>query len=346
MQPAVVPTSSGTVAVLKGGYTDSWDSRAAEGVVGSTKTNTTTTKTSFGTVTTVATTNGKVADTTYHQTNDRDSQTFERAPTLTVSHASRLGIIPILLDLNGNGVEVRELDQSSSYLDTSGDGLMHRSAWAGEGDGVLFYDVGNDGLIKEAREYVFTEWDPTAKDDMAALRARFDTNGDGKLTALDADFASFKVMVTGPDGTLQAQSLAALGISEIDLRLDATQRSFDDGSRITGQTTFVKDGVTKTAAAVTLVAEAEGHKLSTATTTTGATKVTVRSQADSSGHALSTQTTTVTTAGAMVTTTHAWDDNGDGAVDRYQVISRVTDGANKVTETCLLYTSPSPRDRG
>lgn len=50
-------------------------------------------------------------------------------------------------------------------------------------------------MASGTREYVFTEWDPTAKDDMAALGSRFDSN-EGKLTARDSDFASFRVMVT------------------------------------------------------------------------------------------------------------------------------------------------------
>ena len=60
-------------------------------------------------------------------------------------------------------------------MDADGDGLVQRTAWAGQGDGVLFYDAGNDGLITEKREYVFTEWDPTATSDLKALRAAFDT---------------------------------------------------------------------------------------------------------------------------------------------------------------------------
>jgi len=79
---------------------------------------------------------------------------------------------------------------------------------------VLFYDAGGDGKITQKREYVFTEWDPTAKDDMAALRARFDTNNDGKLTALDTDFSKFKVMVTQADGSQVANaSLSAMHAS-------------------------------------------------------------------------------------------------------------------------------------
>ena len=92
---------------------------------------------------------------------------------------------PVLLDLDGNGASVAELGRSTVFLDSDGDGLKNRTAWAGVGDGVLFYDAGGDGKITEDREFVFTEWDPTAKDDMAALRSRFDSNGDGNLTGAD-----------------------------------------------------------------------------------------------------------------------------------------------------------------
>ena len=67
-----------------------------------------------------------------------------------------------------------------------GDGLLHRTAWAGAGDGVLFYDPDGRNEITEKRQYVFTEWDPTAKDDLDAVRSVFDANGDGKLTVAGA----------------------------------------------------------------------------------------------------------------------------------------------------------------
>lgn len=60
------------------------------------------------------------------------------------------------------------------------------------------------------REYVFTEWDNTAKTDMQALRSAFDSNGDGKLTAADTNFAKFKVTVTGANGSTSVQSMSAL----------------------------------------------------------------------------------------------------------------------------------------
>ena len=98
-------------------------------------------------------------------------------------------------------------------MDAGGDGLLHRTAWAGAGDGVLFFDVNGDNRIGEQREYVFTEGDPTAASDLAALRSAFDTNGVGKLTVADQGFALFKVMVTNADGSQTARTLAELGIT-------------------------------------------------------------------------------------------------------------------------------------
>ena len=74
--------------------------------------------------------------------------------------------------LTDHGIEIAGLDRSTVFADSADDGLQHRTAWAGSGDGVLFYDADGDGKISGTREYVFTEWDPTAKDDMAALRVK------------------------------------------------------------------------------------------------------------------------------------------------------------------------------
>jgi Large polyvalent protein associated domain 39/Large polyvalent protein-associated domain 3 len=90
--------------------------------------------------------------------------------------------------------------------------------------------------------------------DLAALRAVFDTNGDGKLTAADAAFGQFKVLVTNADGSTTAQTLAQLGITEINLTADATRIVLPDGSVITGQTTFTRaNGTMGTVANTTLI---------------------------------------------------------------------------------------------
>ncbi|QFT33325.1 hypothetical protein FIV00_22735 [Labrenzia sp. THAF82] len=124
---------------------------------------------------------------------------------------------PVLLDLDGDGLDVTALDRSTIFLDTGGDGFLRRTAWADAGDGVLFYDPdGRDG-ITEKRQFVFTEWDPTATSDLEALASVFDSNSDGVLDAGDAEFGKFKVLVTLADGSTVAKTLAELGITAIDL---------------------------------------------------------------------------------------------------------------------------------
>ena len=98
--------------------------------------------------------------------------------------------------------------------------MKHRSAWAAARDGVLFVNADGDGEISDRREYVFTDWAPWAGDDMEALRAAFDSNGDGKPTAADARFNEFRVMVTGAGGATSVRRLVRVGIGGIELRAE------------------------------------------------------------------------------------------------------------------------------
>jgi len=70
---------------------------------------------------------------------------------------------PVLLDLDGNGIEITTLSSSNFFFDMSGDGKLNRTAWAGAGDGVLVRDAGDDGIIEQRNEVDFTSWAPGAK---------------------------------------------------------------------------------------------------------------------------------------------------------------------------------------
>ena len=242
---------------------------------------------------------------------------------------------PILLDLDGNGIQITNLSRSTQFV-VGDDGLEHRTAWAGAGDGVLFYDTGpngvGDGKITETREYVFTEWDPTARSDFEALRARFDSNNDGKLTSDDALFGMFKVMVTKPDGSQEAQTLGQLGISSIDLTGDTTHIRLPDGSVITGQSTFTMGGVQMTAADVTLMAEAQGYDVRTSAVVAGSVRTTTQTAIDSDGD-IAFRIVSVALADGSVTT-NSYDDNGDMTFDRTQRIT-VEVAGNTRTETTV-----------
>jgi hypothetical protein len=247
---------------------------------------------------------------------------------------TKYGPQPILLDLDGDGVQITELNRSTRFVD-GGEGLLHRTAWAAAGNGVLFFDPDGRNAITEKRQYVFTEWNPTASGDLEALRSVWDSNGDGKLTAADAEFAKFKVLVTNADGTTTVQTLTQLGITEINLTADTTYIELPDGSLITGQTTFTRgNGTTGTVANTTLISEAQGHRVVQSTSTDGSgNKVVVSTAYDAAGAVVYAVTSVTNPAGTAIT--NSYDDNGDGVIDRLQTVSKVTNANGSKTETLI-----------
>ncbi|MEM9128299.1 MAG: DUF4214 domain-containing protein [Pseudomonadota bacterium] len=242
---------------------------------------------------------------------------------------------PLILDLDDDGIDLTELSQSTVFMDADGDGLLNRTAWAGDGDGVLFFDADGDDTISEKREYVFTEWDPTATSDIEAVRSVFDSNDDGEFDANDDAWSQFKVLVTNANGSRETKSLTELGITSIDLTADATNIELPDGSIITGKTTFTKsDGTTGTVADTLLVSEAVSYRIEESETTDGNGVRTHIQTGYGADGTISFVITSVTTANGS-SITNSYDDNGDGIVDRIQKIIRVTNPDGSKAETVM-----------
>jgi len=145
---------------------------------------------------------------------------------------------PVVLDLTGNGINLTQKSSSNTYFDMAGDGEKHLTAWAGAGSGVLFIDTSGAGVLSQANQVVFTDWDPSAKSDLQALLDVFDTNHNGALDAGDTSFSKFFVMKTNADGTQTSVSLASLGITSINLTANQANIALPDGSSIDGETTY------------------------------------------------------------------------------------------------------------
>ncbi|MEM0978091.1 MAG: calcium-binding protein [Pseudomonadota bacterium] len=244
---------------------------------------------------------------------------------------------PIILDLNGDGIEITTLSESTVFM-AGKDGLDHNIAWAAAGDGVLFYDPDGTGEITELRQYVFTEWDPTASSDIEALANVFDSNGDGVFDANDAEWANFKVMVTNADGSQSAVTLASLGIVSIDLDVDATNIELPDGSVITGQTTFTyTDGSTGLVGDVTLVADSAGYDVEEVVSTdANGNRVVEQTGYAADGSVAFVLTSVTAPDGSSIT--NSYDLNGDGVVDEIQVISVVTTVGVETVRSVSNYT--------
>lgn len=164
---------------------------------------------------------------------------------------------PVILDLNGDGVDLRPREDSTVYFDVDGDGFRERTAWAGPADGTLVIDLaangtaGPDGNITRPEEAGFARWTSDPNDtDAQALRTVFDSNGDGVLSAADARWGEFRVWRdANQNGTVEAGellTLAALGITAVSLAIDQRSFTLPDGSQISGAGTFTMNGVSHT----------------------------------------------------------------------------------------------------
>ncbi|WP_137929665.1 beta strand repeat-containing protein [Mesorhizobium comanense] len=235
---------------------------------------------------------------------------------------------PILLDLSGKGLSVNSLSSSSQFLDLKGDGYQHRTAWAGAGNGVLVLDLYGDGQIHQQNQFAFTAWDPSANGDLQALKDVFDTNHDGKLDAGDADWSEFKVEVNG-----QMVSLASLGITSIDLTPTGSGQTFNDGSAISGTTTYTKsDGTTGQVGDAVLASDSNGYLIHQTQTTNADSSVTTDILGYNADGSEAFENVVTVSANGLGKTTK-YDDDGNGVFDRTQTDNTVTNADGSSTET-------------
>jgi hypothetical protein len=95
---------------------------------------------------------------------------------------------PLILDLDGDGVEVSALAGSSVHFDFDGDGFAERTGWVGADDGILVIDDNENGQVDGAAELFGS---PT-QDGFEVLET-LDTNGDGRIDSLDEEFGKLRV---------------------------------------------------------------------------------------------------------------------------------------------------------
>ncbi|WP_223115519.1 cadherin repeat domain-containing protein, partial [Luteimonas suaedae] len=127
---------------------------------------------------------------------------------------------PVVLDLDGDGVELVPLATSTVKFDMDDDGARDLSGWAGADDGLLVLDRNGNGVIDGGSEISFTSDLAGAYSDLQGLAA-FDSNGNARFDSEDVRYSEFRVWRDqDQDGISQAEELwglADLGIVSIDL---------------------------------------------------------------------------------------------------------------------------------
>lgn len=165
---------------------------------------------------------------------------------------------PVVLDLDGDGIELVRRKKSKAMFDYNGDGAGDDTGWLNGDDGFLVIDRNNDGLITEASELSLASEDEDARSGLQGL-ARLDSNGDGRVDSEDARFGELRVWQdrngNGRTDAGELRTLEDAGIVSIRLNaITANQATIKVGeSALVATTSFVRsNGTTSTAADVSL----------------------------------------------------------------------------------------------
>jgi Ca2+-binding RTX toxin-like protein len=150
---------------------------------------------------------------------------------------------PLVLDLNGDGVEVSSLSGSSVHFDYNGDGFAELTGWVSADDGILAIDDNNNGVIDNGLEL----FGSSTQDGFAVLE-KLDTNGDGKIDAQDADFGKLLVWrdlnQNGISDPGELKTLAETGVASISLHRNAVNGT-NQGNGVGFEAVFTRaDGST------------------------------------------------------------------------------------------------------
>jgi hypothetical protein len=160
-------------------------------------------------------------------------------------------LAPVILDLDGDGVELVHRTKSKARFDMDGDGSRDDTGWIGKGDGFLVIDRNNDGLVTTATELSFLTEKPDARSDLEALGA-LDSNRDRKIDATDLRFGELKVWVdanrNGITDAGELKTLQELGIASISLAAAAneTQVKLGDNVLLATSSFTLTDGTVRT----------------------------------------------------------------------------------------------------
>jgi len=149
---------------------------------------------------------------------------------------------PLILDLDGNGIDTIDVTKSNIYFDQANNGFANHTGWVGANDGLLAVDTNNNGAIDNASELFGGE-----QLGFQALKV-YDSNNDGMVNASDTDFGKLKIWKDSDSNALtdsgELLTLAQAGIASISLSAQDVQLT-DNNNPIVQQSSFTKSDGTK-----------------------------------------------------------------------------------------------------
>ena len=153
---------------------------------------------------------------------------------------------PLVLDLDGDGVELTDLNDSNAYFDLDGNGFATHTSWIASDDAFLAMDRNEDGTINDINE-LFGNPTQHGFEELSAL----DSNQDGQIDQNDEQFEQLLIWQdANSDGISQSDELKSLSdhnITSINLNTQAVAGQENSDGQIINESSFTKnDGSTGT----------------------------------------------------------------------------------------------------
>ena len=154
-------------------------------------------------------------------------------------------ISPLVLDMDGDGIELVALSDSQAMFDLDNDNFAQHTGWVAPDDALLAIDRNGNGRIDDIDE-VFGNGTVDGFTELAAL----DSNDDGTIDASDTRFGDLLLWRdangNGRSEADELQSLADGGVRSIDLNATESDTTLA-GHRISHTSSFTRtDGTTET----------------------------------------------------------------------------------------------------
>jgi len=140
-----------------------------------------------------------------------------------VAEAARVFFDPLMVDIDGDGVELINANDSQVFFDLNGDGTSEKIGWVAPDDALFAVDRNGNGNIDDVSE-LFGSPTRTGFQEMSD----FDSNADQLIDVNDAQFNEILVWQDkNSDGVAddgEIKTLTQAGISEISLDVTAVNR--------------------------------------------------------------------------------------------------------------------------
>lgn len=145
---------------------------------------------------------------------------------------------PLVLDLDGDGIELTAVSNVSTRFDIDGDGFAEGTGWVQRDDGILVLDKNGNGTIDDINE-LFGIGFTSGFSELEAL----DSNQDNWFDALDADFGKVQIWQDlnqdGVSDVRELKTLADFDIQKISLTSDDSNEE-NANNFVTATSTFIR----------------------------------------------------------------------------------------------------------